>query len=272
MGGSPILPLPRVPAMALVLSVSNQKGGVGKTTTSINLGASLAASGKKVLVVDMDPQANAGSGLGFLGDRVPFGVYQVLTGEMEVGQIVQPTQVPNLFLAPSTKDLAGAEIELVSAMARETRLRNALASVRQDYDYILLDCPPSLGLLTINCLCAADKVLIPLQCEYYAMEGLSRLLETIELVRSALHPTLEVEGVLFTMFDARNNLSHQVIREVRDHFPGRIFETVIPRNVRLSEAPSHGMPAILYDASSRGSQGYLTLAEEMLGHPQPHAA
>lgn len=265
--------------MALILSISNQKGGVGKTTTSINLGASLAAAGKKVLVVDMDPQANAGSGLGFLGDQVPAGVYQVLTGEKRLADIVLPTQVENLFLAPSTKDLAGAEIELVSAMAREMRLRNAIQAVKGDYDYILLDCPPSLGLLTINCLCAADRVLIPLQCEYYAMEGLGRLLETIDLVKGALHPALEVEGVLFTMFDARNNLSHQVIKEIRAHYPGRIFDTVIPRNVRLSEAPSHGMPCILYDAASRGSQGYLTLAEEMIGHAppsrptlEPHAA
>lgn len=251
--------------MGIVLSVSNQKGGVGKTTTSINLGASLAATGKKVLVIDMDPQANACSGLGVLGAETT--VYDVLMGDLSMAEVVVPTQVPNLFLAPSSKDLAGAEIELVSAIARETRLRHAVATIRDAYDYVLLDCPPSLGLLTVNCLCAADSVLIPLQCEYYAMEGLGRLLETIELVRNALHPTLRVEGVLFTMFDARNNLAHQVVKEVRDHFEGRIFDTMIPRNVRLSEAPSHGMPALVYDASSRGSQGYLTLAEEML-HPQ----
>ena len=255
--------------MGTVLSVSNQKGGVGKTTTSINLGASLAAAGKKVLVVDMDPQANAGSGLGHFSQPDQGTIYQVLVGDAELKEVIVPTQVPNLFLAPSTKDLAGAEIELVSAIAREMRLRNALTQVRNDYDFILLDCPPSLGLLTINCLCAADSVLIPLQCEYYAMEGLGRLLETIELVRNALHPVLKVEGVLFTMFDARNNLAHQVVKEVKAHFEGRIFETMIPRNVRLSEAPSHGMPAILYDAASRGSQGYLTLAEEMLGIVPP---
>ena len=261
--------------MGRVLSVSNQKGGVGKTTTSINLGASLAAAHKKVLVIDMDPQGNAGSGLGFYGDQVDAGIYQVLTGELSLSQVIQPTQVPNLFLAPATKDLAGAEIELVSAIAREMRLRNALAGVRDQFDYVILDCPPSLGLLTVNCLCAADSVLIPLQCEYYAMEGLGRLLETIDLVRGALHPTLTVEGVLFTMFDARNNLAHQVVKSVREHFTSltqapRIFETMIPRNVRLSEAPSHGQPAILYDASSRGSQGYLTLAEEMLNQAAAH--
>jgi chromosome partitioning protein len=250
--------------MGRVLSVSNQKGGVGKTTTAVNLGASLAAQGKKILVVDMDPQANAASGLGSFPDTVQEGMYEVIMGEKPLADVIRPTEVPNLWLAPSTKNLAGAEVELVGAIAREVRLRNIIAKVRDDYDYILLDCPPSLGLLTINCLCAADSVLIPLQCEYYALEGLGRLLETIELVRSALHPTLAVEGVLFTMFDARNNLARQVVDEVKAHFGGRIFNTMIPRNVRLSEAPSHGQPAILYDAASRGSQGYLTLAEEML--------
>ena len=199
--------------MAQVVSISNQKGGVGKTTTSINLGASLAAAGKRVLVIDMDPQANAGSGLGFFGDQVEAGIYQVLVGDKRLEEVIVTTQVPNLWLAPSTKDLAGAEVELVSAMAREMRLKQAISTVRQDYDYVLLDCPPSLGILTVNCLCAADSVLIPLQCEYFAMEGLGRLLETIELVKSNLHPTLKVEGVLFTMFDARNNLAHQVVKD-----------------------------------------------------------
>lgn len=256
--------------MGRVLSVSNQKGGVGKTTTSVNLGASLAAQGKKVLVVDMDPQANACSGLGCFPDQIPSGLYEALMGDKSLRDIIRPTAVPNLSLAPSTKDLAGAEIELVGAMARETRLRNLLVGIRDEYDYVLLDCPPSLGLLTINCLCAADAVLIPLQCEYFALEGLGRLLETIELVKNALHPQLAIEGVLFTMFDARNNLAHQVVQEVREHFSGRIFNTMIPRNVRLSEAPSHGQPVILYDAASRGSQGYLTLAEEMISPPASH--
>jgi chromosome partitioning protein len=257
--------------MALVLAIVNQKGGVGKTTTAVNLAASLAAQEKRVLLVDLDPQGNATSGLGIprdQGDRPT--VYHALLGEADARSAALPTDVPNLFLLPSGTDLVGAELELVTVDARESRLRTALDPLREAHDYILVDCPPSLGLLTINALVAADRVLVPLQCEYYALEGLGSLLRTIELVKANLNRGLELEGVVLTMFDARNNLARQVMKDVQDHLPGQVYETIIPRNVRLSEAPSHGKPALLYDIESKGAQSYLQLSAEML--QRHHAA
>ncbi|MBN2361659.1 MAG: ParA family protein [Deltaproteobacteria bacterium] len=250
--------------MKRVISISNQKGGVGKTTTAVNLGASLASKGKRVLVIDLDPQANASSGFGVYRENISEGIYQVIIGQTPIQQVIQQTGVPGLFLAPATSDLTGAEIELVNTMARELRLRSAIEPVRDQFDFVFIDCPPSLGLLTVNSLTAADAVLIPLQCEYYALEGLGQLIHTIELVKSSLNPGLEVLGIVLTMFDGRNSLAHQVEDEVREHFCHKVFKTVIPRNVRLSEAPSHGLPALLYDVASRGCQGYLAMAEELL--------
>jgi len=249
---------------ARVIAIANQKGGVGKTTTAVNLAASLAASERRTLLLDLDPQGNACSGLGLFDRAQIRGVYDVLLESAALPEVVQETLVPFLDLAPANQELTGAEVELVSAIARETRLSRALGEVRASYDYVFIDCPPSLGLLTLNALTAADSVLIPIQCEYYALEGLSQLLNTIRLVQRNLNANLEIEGVLLTMYDRRLNLSQQVAKEARSYFGTKVFEAVIPRNVRLGEAPSHGKPIILYDILSPGAVAYLNLAGELL--------
>jgi chromosome partitioning protein len=252
--------------MSRVVAISNQKGGVGKTTTAVNLAASMAVAEQRVLLVDLDPQGNASSGVGIADRDAPRSLYPVLFREATLADVKQSTELPYLELVAAARDLAGVEVEFANVDDRAIRLREALAPVRDNYDFIFLDCPPSLGVLTINALVAADVVVVPMQAEYYALEGLADLTRTVERVRSTLNPQLQIEGVLLTMFDARSNLSNQVADEVRKHF--HVFETVIPRNVRLAEAPSHGQPVILYDAGSRGSHGYLSLAREILGqHP-----
>jgi chromosome partitioning protein len=250
--------------MTRIVAVANQKGGVGKTTTAINLAASIASRGYRVLLVDFDPQGNASSGVGWPRDRVEKSIYDVLTGDCTLAEAVRATEVATLFLAPATTDLVGAEIELITADRRERVLADAIAPVAKDYEYIVIDCPPSLGLLTLNALVAADAVLIPLHCEYFALEGLADLVGTMRRVRGALNPALDIEGVLLTMFDERTNLGQQVATDVRQFFKEKVFRTVIPRNVRLGEAPSHGVPVILYDVKSRGAEAYLALAREVL--------
>ena len=260
--------------MSRVIAIANQKGGVGKTTTAINLGAAIAVAEARTLVIDMDPQGNASSGLGLSpapDERVT--IYDVLMNSGDAKAAVRTSvQFPLLDLMPSTRDLVGVEIELVGIMSRETVLRRALAPIRADYDFILLDCPPSLGLLTLNALTAADSLLIPIQCEFYALEGLSQLLNTVRLVQRALNPPLEIEGVLLTMFDGRLNLARQVAAEAREYFGDRVYKTSIPRNVRLAEAPSFGQPILRYDVLSNGAQSYLALAEELMAGHGPTAA
>jgi chromosome partitioning protein len=255
------------PKRPRIIAVVNQKGGVGKTTTAVNLAASVGAAEKKTLLIDMDPQGNASSGVGIRPRSIERSVYDALIGRATLRDVLVATEVPTLLVAPSTQDLVGLEIELVDHPDRYVLLKNALAALLEeeaaaDLDFIFIDCPPSLGLLTVNALNAADRVLVPLQCEYYALEGLTHLMATIDRVRNGMNPGLEVEGIVLTMFDARNNLANQVAEEVKRHF--RVFDAVIPRNVRLSEAPSHGKPVILYDVRSKGAEGYLSLARELL--------
>lgn len=252
--------------MGKTIAVVNQKGGVGKSTTSINLGACLAQEGKKVLLIDSDPQGNTTSGIGIEKKGLQNCIYDLLVNDLTVATVLQKTQVDNLDLIPATIQLAGAEIELVSAISRENKLKRALEEVVAKYDYILIDCPPSLGLLTLNALTAANSVIIPIQCEYYALEGLSQLFNTIQLVRKHLNSGLEIEGVILTMYDPRTNLGQQVAEEVKNFLPNKVYETVIPRNIRLSEAPSFGQPIIIYDAKSKGAKAYVDLAQEVISH------
>jgi chromosome partitioning protein len=260
--------------MTKVIAVTNQKGGVGKTTTAINLAAALALDGRKVLLVDCDAQGNATSGVGQKGKRAPGGtIYEALTNpDVDVHDVILDTGIERLSLIPATRDLSGAEIELITVADRERRLKNLLAQLRDEFDFIIIDSPPSLGLLTLNALVAADRVLIPLHCEYFALEGLADLVGTMRRVRASLNPALDIEGVLLTMNDERTNLGQQVSRDVREFFKDKVYRTVIPRNVRLAEAPSHGLPAVTYDARSRGAEAYFAFAKEVLERNEPALA
>lgn len=249
--------------MGKVIAIANQKGGVGKTTTSVNLSSSLAKKGKKVLLIDTDPQGNATSGLGISKD-LEYSVYDVIVNETEMEKVIKNTKTKNLQICPSTINLAGAEVELVSMMSREHRLKEKLDLVKDNYDYVIIDCPPSLGLITLNTFTAADSVLIPIQCEFYALEGLGQLMNTINLVKKHLNKDLKIEGALLTMYDMRTNLSNQVVKEVSKYFGNNVYKTVIPRNVKLSEAPSYGMPITVYDSKSKGAKSYEKFVKELL--------
>jgi chromosome partitioning protein len=257
------LPAPLSRPLPRVIAIANQKGGVGKTTTCVNLGACLAELGQRTLIIDLDPQGNATTGLGIENRGLETSMYHVLMHDVPLENCIEPTDVKRLFVAPASLDLAGAEIELVPAFSRETRLRRAIAGLIEDYDYMLIDCPPSLGLLTVNGLSAATEVLVPIQCEYYALEGLGQLLRNVDLVRRNLNPTLEVSTIVCVMYDARTKLADQVIGEVRDHFGDKVLKTVVPRSVRLSEAPSYGQPIITFDPRSRGAIAYRDVAKEV---------
>ena len=250
--------------MGRIIAVANQKGGVGKTTTSINLSACLAALGKKVLAIDMDPQGNMTSGLGIDKNEVGYSVYDLILGEVEVEQVLCKDALENLDVIPSNINLSAAEIELIGVEDKEYIIHNEVEKIRNNYDFVIIDCPPSLNTLTINAMTTADSVLVPIQCEYYALEGLSQLIHTIELVKDRLNPNLEIEGVVFTMYDARTNLSLQVVENVKDNLNQTIYKTIIPRNIRLAEAPSHGLPINLYDPKSAGAESYMLLAEEVI--------
>lgn len=251
--------------MGKIIAVCNQKGGVGKTTTAVNLSTYLALAGKKILVIDVDPQGNATSGFGIDKKSLSKNTYDLLLGHASISDIIQNTQVDNLYIVPSNIDLTGAEVELVGAIGREYKLKKAISGIIKDYEFIIVDCPPSLGLLTVNALAAADSVLIPIQCEFYALEGLGQLTNTVKLVQENLNPSLKIEGVLLTMADFRTNLTEEVIAETRRYFQDRVYETVIPRNIRLTEAPSYGKPIAFYDRNSIGAQRYAALANEILG-------
>lgn len=255
--------------MAKTISIANQKGGVGKTTTATNLSACLAKLGKKILLVDMDPQANATSGIGINKNTLAFSIYDVIINDKEITEVILRTGYESLEIVPSHTDLTGAEVELTSMMARDSKLKTRLSNIRSNYDFIIIDCPPSLGLLTINSLTASDSVLIPIQCEYYALEGLSQLLYTVELVKKNLNPPLEIEGILLTMYDSRTNLSNQVTNDVKSYFKEKVYNTVIPRTVKLSEAPGFGKPIIYYEEKSIGAESYSKLAMEFLERNKP---